>query len=272
MTIPKTILIIGFALGLGIRAQAQTPAPNFDTHTTQFIPTDKTWKFDSQGDVLFDKKLWSFERQGDGSEIFIEKTGNKEPMMKRLVMLLENGVRAFSHFKLFTPKDKQRKEKEEVSSFVFQSKGLIESVTQCEDRGAKPERTCTTVTRPMCQYVNAMVARTIEQDKLESDPAKLGPILIVPTKSILIDAERLEIKALATIITLRGADHQLDNLVRTGSLMGVKKVTQTTRGRIGGKDPDIFTLNQIRQMCDSDVFNTVTPNVALKAEGTSKSF
>ena len=103
--------------------------------------------------------------------------------------------------------------KPETSASVFFESGKLKAFTICEDAGGKDSlgRTCVTATPKLCENLK-------KSDAIQTDTLKA--------------VDTFEMRAIATILTLRGPDHQLDNVVRTGNRLGLKSAMQTTKGQL----------------------------------------
>ena len=197
-----------------------------------FLNPAQGWSIDGKQKVEFDAKLWKKEALSDGSEIynFVGKQGEKEDQ-KRVILREGENLSSISSFRLL--KDKGKTEIHEESASVVFHKGDLYAVTQCRDENTKDGRNCLTVTRQICGFV--------------TEPAKELP------KSISDQLKVIEVRALATILTLRGPDHQLENLAKHGNRLGLKNPLQTTKGKLTAKDEKLVSKvrEEARSICQS---------------------
>ena len=156
----------------------------------------------SKGQLEFDKNAWSEEKQPDGTQLLTtkSKTDARVAVMRSKTGTLET----FSAYQL-------KDAKAESSVSVAFAKERMSAFTSCEESPKSPGRVCVTATPKLCQALKA------------------GSGL---TPGILDEMDEYERKALATILTLRGSDHQLDNMVKSGNRLGLKSALQTTKGQL----------------------------------------
>ncbi len=209
------------------------------------------WSIKADQKVEFDARDWSLETLADGSEIFTFKGRAQE---QKRVILRDNGQ--LSSISAYTLAAGAKPAREESSSVVFH-KGRVHALTKCTDAGGKEGRDCLTVTPGVCEYVN-------------------GPALGFPAK-LSEELKVLEVRALATILTLRGADHQLENVSRHGSRLGLKDPLQTTKGKLSGKDKSAAgkARERARDLCRAAALDGSPTSVASRgatvgAEGVKK--
>lgn len=185
-----------------------------------FLNPAKGWSVNSTQKVDFDQKLWTREALADGSEIFSYQTAKvSEEEQKRAILRDGENLSSISSYQL-APLKKGKKAQEERSASVVFLKGDLFAITQCRDDGTKLGRNCITVTPDVCDYIKA--EQTVEV------PSKVSEQLKV-----------LEIRALATILTLRGTSHQLENVARHGNRLGLNNPLQTTKGKLISKNKDL---------------------------------
>lgn len=146
---------------------------------------------------------WTMEKETDGTELFTAKNADA----RVAAMKSPEGLESFTYYSLQSP------QKNEISSSIFFAKGKIAAVTSCEFESSKSTvgRVCVTATPKLCQTLK-------KQEPLGPDTIK--------------EMDLFEMRALATILTLRGPDHQLDNVVKTGNRLGLKSSLQTTKGQL----------------------------------------
>ena len=161
-----------------------------------------------KGTLEFDKAKWKVEREGDGTELFTAKTG----IEVRLAAMRDTGG-SLESVTTYQLKSGEAKDKPESAASVFFSKGKLAAYVTCEDSAEKDSigRICVTATPKLCQGLRA--GNGVAPDALK-------------------ELESYEMKALAVILTLRGADHQLENVVRSGNRLGLKTALQTTKGQL----------------------------------------
>lgn len=152
------------------------------------------------GASTFDKKNWALEKDNDGSEIYSAK--NKPEAKGAILRTASGDVESVTTFKL------DKSGEESASSLFFENKA-VKSYTQCAN-DKSVGRVCVTATADLCHALKASALRP--------DDVK--------------DTDTYEMKALALILTLRGSDHQLDNMAHTGNRLGLKTALQTTKGQL----------------------------------------
>ncbi len=158
----------------------------------------------ARGKVDYEKKSWSEEKQPDGTQLLTYKA---KPEARVAIMRAKSGaLETLSAFQM-------KSSKSESSVSVAFDKDLMTAFTSCEEGESKnsPGRVCVTATPKLCQSLKS-------GSGLDAD--------------ILKEMDTAEMKALATILTLRGSDHQLDNMVKSGNRLGLKSALQTTKGQL----------------------------------------
>lgn len=242
MTFPKVcvVLLISIAhLGVARAADSETKTsadaePNSKAERVSqpiaqptieralaFLNPAKGWSVNASQKVEFDQKIWAREALSDGSEIFSLQTRAQDEEQKRAILRDGENVSSISSYQL-EPAKKGKKNQEERSASVVFFKGDLFAITQCRDDGTKLGRNCLTVTPDVCEYVKQAAAAEAEV------PSKVSEQLKV-----------LEIRALATILTLRGPNHQLENVARHGNRLGLNNPLQTTKGKLISKNKDL---------------------------------
>jgi hypothetical protein len=163
----------------------------------------------ADGKIKADSSQWKIEKEGDGTELF---TSIKTPQARAAVLRNSGGMESFTAYILKGP-PKGSDVKPENASAVFFDKGKLSAITLCEDTGEKDSfgRTCVTATPKLCQTLHK--AETVAEETIK-------------------EIDLFEMRALATILTLRGPDHQLENVVRAGNRLGLKSSLQTTKGQL----------------------------------------
>jgi hypothetical protein len=72
-------------------------------------------------------------------------------------------------------------------------------------------------------------------------------------KKVADQLKVLEVRAIATILAMRGPEHQLDNLAKHGNRLGLNNPLQTTKGKLTSKDVKVVdqAKNVARQICQA---------------------
>ncbi len=201
------------------------------------------WSVNAKQKVDFDNRIWSKEALSDGSEIYkmvATPAGVEEE--KRVILRDGENLSSITSFSL--NKDSKKKTVHEESASVIFHKGALYAVTQCRDENDKAGRNCLTVTREVCAYVAKPAAQF---------PKVIGDQLKV-----------LEVRALATILALRGADHQLQNMANHGNRLGLKHPLQTTKGKLTAKDTKFVekVRAEARSICQASNLDSDNKTVA----------
>lgn len=210
-------------------------APEQLERGAHFLTATTGWNLNKNEQIEFDQRLWSLEKLSDGSEIYTLKADlANNPREKRVVLRAGSSLSSISSYILKPMKTKGNRllksTAEEAASVLFHQ-GALYAVTQCHDRGDNRGRDCLTASRNVCEFVR-------------------NPKSELP-KHVTEELKVLEVRALATILALRGAEHQLDNLARFGDRMGLKDALQTTRGKLTAKDAMARSkaIQQARALC-----------------------
>ncbi len=227
--------------------QSPTDIPSSRLALAQtFLSPTKGWAINATGLVEFDANLWDVEKLEDGSEIYTGKSSAKnngvkvamkpeiQPIQKRVVLRDGPTVSSISTFILTPAKSTGvSTQLHEQSASVIFLKGDLFGVTQCNDKGDKGGRDCLTVTKKTCDFIK-------------------NPATVLP-ETLSKELKTIEVRALSTILTLRGADHQLENLARLGNRMGLKNPEQTTKGKLTAKHKAHRhqTLSKVAALCKS---------------------
>lgn len=179
----------------------------------QLLPLPASFVIDETGNVKPDKKNWLAEKEEDGTELFTLKAKKSADSSVRAAALKgkDGKLESLTAYKLTDVKKSSSKE-EDASTVFFESSKLA-ALTSCEDREASgaPGRICVTATTKLCSALQNGTGVTAE---------------------ILKEMDAYEMRALAIVLTLRGSDHQLDNVVKTGNRLGLKSALQTTKGQL----------------------------------------
>lgn len=159
-----------------------------------------------EGQLSFQKTQWERVFDSDGTELLSAK---KEKARAALMRDKDGKPEALISYKLT---QKGKSERESSNALFFES-GKLTAVTTCEqiEKARDLGRVCVTATPALCTDLRA--GKGIDTQSLEQ-------------------TEKYETRALASILTLRGPDHQLDNMIATGNKLGLKSSLQTTRGQI----------------------------------------
>jgi hypothetical protein len=199
---------------------AQPKAPRFDAQLAnqlllpphaREIKITATLTITPDGKLQADRKHWTLEKDPDGTDLYTAKGS----VSSRVAAVKSNN----GHLELLTSfvlKDvgpgSGNSPPEEATSLFF-AQGQLAALTSCEDTGEKSSvgRVCVTATPKLCQSL------------------KNGGGLDADT---LQETEKFEMRSLATLLTLRGSDHQLENVLRSGNRLGLKTALQTTKGQL----------------------------------------
>jgi hypothetical protein len=205
------------------------------TTANKLIHLPQLLSFTSRGTIDTDSSKWSTEKDVEGTDLYTAKTGDEAK-----AAAMKNSDGALEAFMSYTLK-KENAEKEpknpggENSSAIFFSKGKLTAFTSCEDDNDKDPigRICITATEKLCKGLRSGSGVTPEA---------------------LTEVESFETRALAGILTLRGADHQLDNVVKSGNRLGLKSGLQTTKGQLMALARQVETeLSTTKSAADSMV-------------------
>ncbi len=167
---------------------------------------------DSGLKLVADAKNWHREKDEDGTDLLNLKS-SPETRVAAIRKTQGGAIEALVAYSLAKTKDKSEAGPESSSGLFFGAGGKLTAFTACEDEGAKSSvgRVCVTATPKLCEGLRKNEGLTI---------------------AILREAEIFEMRTLASLLTLRGSDHQLDNVVRFGNRLGLKSALQTTRGQL----------------------------------------
>jgi hypothetical protein len=182
--------------------------PNAFKLAGQLLPTPERIEFTDAG-IGFAKDKWIRETEGRETELFT----SKGTVQGRVAVLRgkDGKTESLTAYKLNATK-KDAPTEEIAASMIFDHDQLA-AYSTCEDRPGNPAggRTCVTATPKLCHALKDGTGVTPE---------------------ILAETDTYEMRGLAVLLTLRGSDHQLDNMVRTGNRLGLKTALQTTKGQI----------------------------------------
>ncbi len=165
---------------------------------------------DDKGKVSPDTTKWKVEKDAEGTELMSARTGDES--RAAIMKNADGSLEALAAYQL-RKETKSASTKPEQATGLFFAKGQLSAYTSCEDTGEKDSlgRICVTATPRLCQNLRSGAG---------VDPETLK------------EMEAFEMRALASILTLRGQDHQLDNVVRSGNRLGLKTALQTTKGQL----------------------------------------
>ncbi len=213
----KLMTGLGFTAVLSIShlaCAAPTPIDHDDfKKIAKLVQLPDPIKISTDGKLTIDRSKWSMSKEADGTELLTSKI--KEPLESRVAVIRSQTTTNIESFTAYTLRGTTAPAgtKPESSASVFFENGKLKAFTTCEDSGGKDAlgRTCVTATPKLCENLK-------KSDPIETDTMKA--------------VDTFEMRAIATILTLRGADHQLDNVVRTGNRLGLKSAMQTTKGQL----------------------------------------
>lgn len=191
-----------------IKAQAQ-PEKNDFSRITKLLRVPAPFIVSERGKIEGAKSHWRIEQDADGTDLF---TAAKSDARIAVLKDKSGSLESVTAFSLQRTPAGETPGTETDDSLAFKDQALL-AYTRCESLklAAWPERRCLTVTRPLC---SGLVTK--------------GQVAL----DTLSETDAFEMKALAIVLTLRGADHQLDNLVHFGNRLGLKTPEQSTRGQL----------------------------------------
>lgn len=193
-----------FALFLSISNAQAAPNPLDYAEASRFlkVPLQLT----REGKASFQKNLWDHELDSDGTELL---SARKRKARAAIMKDKDGKTEALISYAL----NQKGKSERESSSALFFERGKLAAVTICEETEKSRDlgRVCVTATQGLC--TDLRTGNGIDPKNLEQ-------------------LEKYETRALASILTLRGPDHQIDNMIKTGNKMGLKSSLQTTRGQL----------------------------------------
>jgi hypothetical protein len=192
------------------------------------------------GTIEVASSKWKTETSPDGTQLLTAKTAEARVA---LMKTHDGKPESFTAYTLSPVGPSVQKIKQEDSGTIFYSKGQVAAVTSCTNTGLKDSigRVCVTATPRLCRGLRS--TKGIDSEALS-------------------EMESYEMRSLAAILTLRGSDHQLENVVNSGNRLGLKNPLQTTKGQllaIGNPAPhestpsekNVFktSLARLRQFC-----------------------
>jgi hypothetical protein len=185
--------------------------------TAKLVSLPAHLQVNSAGLSEYDKKAWSIETQDDGTELYTLKSKSqsksksksktkKKPEARAAIMRDKKGdLESMTAYEL---SDKLSGGDETAGAMIFET-GRLRAFTSCETENSVG-RVCVTATPDLCHALKAGNVRPEEMKQMET----------------------YEMRALAILLTLRGTDHQLDNMVKSGNRLGLKTALQTTKGQL----------------------------------------
>lgn len=215
---------------------SRSPASNLNnldlqTELDRFLGVKKSasakrdWEIMPNGAIEFDRNLWTASKDDEGSEVFILKKLNGATEQKRTVIRNDDqSIRTISEYRLADNKENYW--------FVFFLDQQLAAATTCTDKTSDGLRSCTTAIPAVCKSL----------------PTKKTATWILP-KAIVPDVDLVEKRALATVLSMRGEVHQMENMAKTGNLIGLKHKLQTTRGRLTAAPVKTEFIQQTAQLC-----------------------
>jgi hypothetical protein len=212
--IPKAFWLISSSTALAFAAiaclqgtaQASAPSSDFAAGSKLLVAPSKILATDA-GSLDFAKTDWKTDMQPDGTQLLTytvqDKKTKKVPEARAAVLRSKEGALESMTTYALSPN-------EDASTVFFSGKSLA-AYSLCEDRGEKEiGRVCVTATPKLCKAVTE------------------GKV----TPEIMKEMDVFEMRALAILLTLRGPDHQLENVVKSGNRLGLKSALQTTKGQL----------------------------------------
>ncbi len=188
-----------------IESLGASDSANEFAFTGTLLSTPAKIQVNEKGVSTFDKASWKQEMQPDGTELY---TFTKKPESRAAIMRSEKGLlESMTTYKISGEKSSST----EDAATLFYENGSVKAFTSCEDRGFKEiGRVCVTATPRLC--------KALKDGNVTPEPMK--------------EMDGFEMRSLALLLTLRGPDHQLDNLVKSGNRLGLKSALQTTKGQL----------------------------------------
>ena len=197
-------------------ANASTAAAtaNIQTELERFLvdrkpaSLKKDWQIKSDGKIDFDKNIWTATKDDEGSEVFeLKKPFGASEQKRTVIRNDDQSIRTISEYRLI--------DKKENYWFVFFLDQHLAAATTCTDKTADGLRNCITAIPSVCKSL----------------PTSKAVDWTLP-KAVVPDVDLVEKRALATVLSMRGEGHQMENMAKTGNLIGLKHKLQTTRGRL----------------------------------------
>ncbi|MES2854361.1 MAG: hypothetical protein V4692_00780, partial [Bdellovibrionota bacterium] len=180
------------------QAQGAPNVPDAFKLANELLPTSERIEFSSAG-IGFSKDKWKREKEGADTELFTAK--GSTPSRVAVLRNKAGKTESLTAYKIVPVADKKDAPTEEQASSLFFEQDKLAAYSTCEDRPVEPAvgRVCVTATPKLCQALKNQTGVTSE---------------------ILKEMDGFEMRGLAVLLTLRGSEHQLDNVVRTGNRLG----------------------------------------------------
>lgn len=183
----------------------------------------RDWEVKPDGQIVFDKSVWNSTTDAEGSEVFTLKKSDSE--QKRTVIRNEDKtIRTISEYRLDS--------KKENYWFVFFLDQKLAAATTCNDKTKDGLRNCVTAIPSVCKSL----------------PKNRATSWTLP-KAVIPDVDLVEKRALATVLSMRGESHQMENMAKTGNLIGLKHKLQTTRGRLTSSPVKTEYIKETSELC-----------------------
>jgi len=222
-------LVFSFLFVFPVSAATDAPSPtataSLSTESIKqglsTLEKPKGWNVNPNQKVEFDKNLWTIETLSDGTEIYTLKTqALRKPSsvsVQKIVVLRDR-----DQLSSITQMIADRPHRERATSVLF-FKNRLYAITKCFDLGDRLGRQCLSATEKTCPNPLATI----------NDP----------------ELKQAEVRAVTTLLTIRGTDHQLQNLARFGTPSGLKDPLQTTRGKLSSEKHRDAAVHQIKDLC-----------------------
>lgn len=191
----------------------------------------RDWEIQADGKISFDKNLWSVEKDADGGEVFTAKRSQSASEIKRSVIRNEDQtIRTISEYRI-------TKDQKENFWFVFFLDQKLAAATTCTDKTPNGLRNCVTAIPSVC--------KSLPKNKATGSASAWS----LP-KPVIPDVDLVEKRAIATVVSLRGEGHQMENMAKTGNLIGLKDKHQTTRGRLTSAPVKSEFIQEAADLCE----------------------
>ena len=187
------------------------PGPNQYSKGAALLVAPSKISVSEAGKLEFVKGDWKSDLQSDGTMLLsylkTDKKTKKVPEARAAVLQNKEGIVESMTSYALSPN--------EEATTVFYKGSSVAAFSSCEDQPAKSGeknigRVCVTATPNLCK---AMAAAAV-------------------TPEVMKEMDTFEMRALAILLTLRGPDHQLDNVAKSGNRLGLKSALQTTKGQL----------------------------------------
>ena len=202
----RWVLAMGMALS---SSSAVAASPGLDyAESSRFIKLPLALSRD--GKLNYKTENWKSETDPDGTDLLTAK----KLRARAAVLKNKSGkVEALVSYVMKPETMNTKSDLEEGQALYFDGDGHLAAVTVCDEVKAARDlgRVCVTATPKLCGDLRS--GKGVDPETLQR-------------------AESFETRTLASLLTLRGSDHQLDNLLKTGNRLGLKSSLQTTRGQL----------------------------------------